>query len=99
MYEARVHVFIYGPGPSSPVQNIDVFLWLLIDELTQLWSSRALTYDISRKQNFIMRAALMWTINDFPTYEMEHAWKTSMSILYGKQQDIHGLQNQEQASC
>jgi len=41
----------------------------------------------------------MWTINDFPTYEMEHAWKTSMSILYGKQQDIHGLQNQEQASC
>ena len=47
------------PGPSTPRQNIDVCLRLLIDELTQLWFSRALTYDISRKQNFIMRAALI----------------------------------------
>jgi hypothetical protein len=58
------------PGPSSPGQNINVYLRPLIDELTQLWSSRALTYDISRKQNFVMRAALIWTINDFPTYGM-----------------------------
>jgi hypothetical protein len=58
------------PGLSSPGLYIDVCLRLLIDESTQLWSSRALTYDISRKQNFIMRAALMWTINDFPGYGM-----------------------------
>jgi len=58
------------PGPSSPVQNIDVCLRPLIDELAQLWPSGALTYDISRKQNFLMRAALMWTINDFPAYGM-----------------------------
>jgi len=58
------------PGPSSPSRNIDVCLRQLIDEVTQLWSSRALTYDISRKQNFVMRVALMWTINDFPAYEM-----------------------------
>jgi hypothetical protein len=38
-------------GPSSPGRNIDVCLQLLIDELVQLWSSKALTYDISRKQN------------------------------------------------
>jgi len=56
--------------PSSPDRNIDVCLRPLIDELTQLWSSGALTYDISRKQNFVMRAALMWTINDFPAYGM-----------------------------
>jgi hypothetical protein len=37
------------PGPSSPGRNIDVCLRPLIDELTQLWSSGALTYDISRK--------------------------------------------------
>jgi hypothetical protein len=36
-------------GPSSLGWNIDVFLRPLIDELTKLWSSRALTYDISRK--------------------------------------------------
>ena len=64
------------PGPSSPGRNIDVCLRPLIDELTQLWSSGALTYDISRKQNFVMRAALMWTINDFPAYGMVSGWST-----------------------
>jgi len=67
------------PGPSSPGQNIDVCLRSLIDELTQLWSSGALTYDISRKQNFVMRVALIWTINDFPAYGMVSGWST-----YGK---------------
>jgi hypothetical protein len=64
------------PGPSSPGWNIDVCLRLLIDELTQLWSSGALTYDISRKQNFVIKAALMWTINDFPAYGMVSGWST-----------------------
>jgi len=64
------------PSPSSPGRNIDVCLRPLIDELTQLWSSGALTYDISRKQNFVMRAALMWIINDFPTYRMLSGWST-----------------------
>jgi len=41
------------PGPSSPRRNIHVCLRPLIDELTQLWSSGALTYDISRKQNLL----------------------------------------------
>jgi len=66
-------------GPSSSGRNIDVCLRSLIDELPQLWSSRAVTYDISRKQNFIMRAALMWTINDFLAYGMVSGWS-----IYGK---------------
>jgi hypothetical protein len=71
-------------GPSSPGQNIDVCLRSLIDELAQLWSSGALTYDISRKQNFLMRAALMWTINDFPAYGMLSGWSThgKLACLY-----------------
>jgi len=64
------------PGPSSPGQNIDVCLRPLINELTQLWSSGALAYDISRKHNFVMRAALMCTINDFPAYGMVSSWST-----------------------
>jgi len=64
------------PSPSTPGQNIDVFLRPLIDELTQLWSSGALTYDTSRKQNFLMRAALMWTINGFLAYGMLSGWST-----------------------
>jgi len=31
------------------------------------------------KQNFLMRVALMWTINDFSAYEMVSGWNT-----YGK---------------
>jgi len=62
------------PGPSRPGRNIDVCLRPLIDELMQLWSSGALTYDISRKQNFLMRVALMWTINNFPAYGMVSGW-------------------------
>jgi len=64
------------PCPRSPGQNIDVCLRPLIDELAQLWSSGALIYDISRKQNFLMRAALMWTINDFSAYGMLSGWST-----------------------
>ena len=64
------------PSLSSPGRNIDVCLRLLIDELTQLWSSRALTYEISRKHNFVMRATLIWTINDFPAYGMVSGWRT-----------------------
>jgi len=63
-------------GPSSSGWNIDVCLRPLIDELVQLWSFGALTYDISRKQNFLIRAVLMWTINDFPAYGMLSGWST-----------------------
>jgi len=36
-------------GLNSPSYNIDICLRLLIDELTQLWSFEAFTYDVSRK--------------------------------------------------
>jgi len=64
------------PGPSSPGWNIDVCLRPLIDELMQLWSSGALTYDILRKYNLVIRAALMWIINNFPAYGMASCWST-----------------------
>ena len=64
------------PGPNNPKRNIDVYLQPLIDELNQLWEVGSNTYDVSRKQNFQMRAALMWTINDFPAYGMLSGWST-----------------------
>jgi hypothetical protein len=42
------------PSPNSSGRNIYVCLRPLIDELTRLWSSEALTYDVSRKKNFPM---------------------------------------------
>jgi len=46
-------------GPNSPGWNLDVCLQPLIDELKQLWSSRTLTYNVSRKPNSQMNATLM----------------------------------------
>ena len=64
------------PGPRSPGNDIDVYLQPLIDELKLLWSSGVETYDASRNQTFQMRAALMWTISDFPAYAMLSGWST-----------------------
>jgi len=63
------------PGPSNPKASIDVYLEPLIDDLNKMWSG-IWAYDVSRKQNFLMRAALMWTINDFPAYGMLSGWST-----------------------
>ncbi|XP_029130026.1 uncharacterized protein LOC114916771 [Cajanus cajan] len=49
----------------------------LIDELCSLWNDGTLTYDVSLRQNFMMKAALMWTINDFPAYGMLSGWSTA----------------------
>ncbi|GLT74863.1 hypothetical protein SLA2020_466290 [Shorea laevis] len=63
-------------GPKSLGKNIDVFLHPLIDDMKQLWSSGVETFDSFRKQNFTMRAMLMWTITDFPGYGMIYGWST-----------------------
>lgn len=64
------------PGPSDPTRRIDVYLRPLIDELKMLWEDGVVTYDVSLKQNFLMKAAVMWTINDFPAYGMLSGWMT-----------------------
>ena len=56
----------------------------MIDEIKQLWFEDVLTYDISTKQNFVMRASLIWTINDFSAYGMLSGWMTAekLACLY-----------------
>ena len=58
------------PDPDSPGDAVDVHLQPLVEELLELWELGIETYDASRKQNFILHVALMWTINDFPAYGM-----------------------------
>ncbi|XP_065874236.1 uncharacterized protein [Euphorbia lathyris] len=65
------------PGPNNPKQKIDVFLQPLIHELMNLWENGVDAYDVSLKQNFTLRAALMWTISDFPAYSMLSGWTTA----------------------
>ncbi|GJW53038.1 putative transposon, En/Spm-like protein [Tanacetum coccineum] len=46
--------------------DIDVFLELLVDDVHTLFEIRVYTYDASTKDNFNLRAAVLWTINDYP---------------------------------
>ncbi|KAL8124215.1 hypothetical protein AgCh_012013 [Apium graveolens] len=64
------------PGPTSPGKNLDVYLRPLIDELKVLWKDGIQTWDVLTQTNFNLRAALMWTISDFPAYGMLTGWST-----------------------
>nr|XP_028956335.1 uncharacterized protein LOC114824099 [Malus domestica] len=64
------------PGPRSLGKEIDVYMRLLIDELNELWEVGTPTYDAYSNQNFTMKAAVLWTISDFPAYGMLSGWST-----------------------
>ncbi|XP_058003717.1 uncharacterized protein LOC131180116 [Hevea brasiliensis] len=77
MKEPYLFLSIIVSGPQNPKHRLDVYLQPLIVELTQLWHVGVQTYDASKKQNFQMYAALMWTISDFPSYSMLSGWSTA----------------------
>ncbi|XP_071687645.1 uncharacterized protein [Rutidosis leptorrhynchoides] len=74
--DSYVQLSLVIPGRKSPGQNLDVFLQPLIDELKELWDDGIEVYDAYRKQNFTMRAILLWTVSDFPAYAMLSGWST-----------------------
>ncbi|KAI5336108.1 hypothetical protein L3X38_026242 [Prunus dulcis] len=55
-------------GPKQPGNDIDVYLEPLIDDLKSLWVGIRGLYDAHNGEYFTLRAALIWTINDFPAY-------------------------------
>ncbi|XP_050212799.1 uncharacterized protein LOC126664450 [Mercurialis annua] len=77
MKDEFMFLTVLVPGPNSPKGSLDIFLQPLIAELNHLWEFGTRTYDIHRRQNFQLKAALMWTINDFPAYSMLSGWSTS----------------------
>ncbi|XP_021730420.1 uncharacterized protein LOC110697345 [Chenopodium quinoa] len=52
----------------QPEHDIDVFLEPLVDDLRKMWDEGVSVYDAHKNEMFLMRASLMWTINDFPAY-------------------------------
>ncbi|KAL0445962.1 UNVERIFIED_CONTAM: hypothetical protein Slati_1724100 [Sesamum latifolium] len=70
------------PALSNPKHLIDVYLEPLIEELLQLWHVGVRTYDYATNNEFIMRAALMWTVNDLPTYGVTSGWSTAGIMGY-----------------
>ncbi|XP_070043641.1 uncharacterized protein [Nicotiana tomentosiformis] len=64
------------PGPSSPGNDIDMYLQQLIAELKELWETWVETYDAEANQTFQMRAALLWTVSDFSALAILSGWST-----------------------
>ncbi|GJR59047.1 hypothetical protein Tco_1501209 [Tanacetum coccineum] len=73
MKETSFMLTMLIPGPKSPAKDIDVFLQPLIKELQTLWSG-VWTRDVVTGTNFKMKAALLWTINDFPARSSLSGW-------------------------
>ncbi|TYK13570.1 Ulp1-like peptidase [Cucumis melo var. makuwa] len=69
------------PSPRSPGKEIDIYLQPLIDELNELWVDGIQTYDSFNASFFQLRAALLWTINDFPAYDDLSGWRKKGTIL------------------
>ncbi|KAL6520573.1 hypothetical protein OROMI_032133 [Orobanche minor] len=76
MQDPYLFLSLVIPGPDGPGKSLDVYLRPLMDELKMLWNDGVTAYDVSRKENFQMRAALLWTVSDFPAYGMLSGWST-----------------------
>ncbi|KAM3205449.1 hypothetical protein P3L10_028859 [Capsicum annuum] len=59
MKETYMFLTIIIPGPNNPKHKIDIYLQPLIKELTLLWETGVEEFDISKRQNFQLRAALI----------------------------------------
>lgn len=57
--DVHVKLSMVIPGRKNPGQNLDVFLQPLIKELKILWKDGIETYDAYRKNNFLMKVALL----------------------------------------
>ncbi|XP_071719409.1 uncharacterized protein [Rutidosis leptorrhynchoides] len=76
MKKSVLFISLLIPGPSAPSNNIDVYMQPIVDELKELWDTRVNTYDASTKSYFTLRASLLWTVSDFPTYANLSSWST-----------------------
>ena len=64
------------PRPTSPGNDIDMYLQPLMKELHELWIDVIETFDASSKTLFSLRAAVMWTVSDFPSLDILFGWNT-----------------------
>lgn len=67
-------------GPKSPGNDIDVYLEPLVDDLEFLWRKGLWTYDASKREFFLMRAAVLCIISDFPGLGYAHGCPTSGEV-------------------
>ncbi|XP_022024562.1 uncharacterized protein LOC110924892 [Helianthus annuus] len=68
------------PGPNGPGNKIDVYMQPLIKELKELWEDGVSTFDASTKQYFQLKASIISTISDFPSYANLSGWSTKGAL-------------------
>ncbi|XP_010424574.1 PREDICTED: uncharacterized protein LOC104709702 [Camelina sativa] len=68
MKKENIMLTLLIPGPQQPGNSTDIYLEPLIDDMCHLWNKGELAYDAYSKTNFTLKAMLLWTISDFPTY-------------------------------
>lgn len=76
MKKSHLMLSLLVPGPTEPGNNLDIYLQPLIAELKELFEFGINTYDASARENFQMRAAILWTISDFPGLAAISGWST-----------------------
>ena len=69
MKQKYMTLYMMISGPRQLGNDMDVYLSLLIEDLTNLWDEGVAVFDGYRNKTFNLRAMLFCTINDFPTYE------------------------------
>ena len=55
-------------GPKKLGNDIDVYRAPLIDDLSKIWDEGVFIFDAHANEEFTLRAMLLCTVNDFPTY-------------------------------
>ena len=64
------------PGPTTPGNDIDIYLQPFIDELQELWEHGVTTHDFLSKKKIRMHPAKLWTISHFLVYANLLGWST-----------------------
>ncbi|XP_062147815.1 uncharacterized protein LOC133856781 [Alnus glutinosa] len=89
-------------GPTVLGNKIEVYLQPLVDDLKELWNEGVSTYDALTKETFQLRAALLWTINDFLTYANLFGWSTKEKLacpICNKDTDFRRLKHGHKMCC
>ncbi|XP_073353738.1 uncharacterized protein [Aegilops tauschii subsp. strangulata] len=66
MDQSNFMISLLIPGPESPGKDFDVFMEPLVEELLQLWTGVPTYNALSPEEKFNLRAAIIWSIHDFP---------------------------------
>jgi hypothetical protein len=54
------------PGQHAPGSDMDVYFQPLVYDLLDMFENGVRTYDSSKREFFQLRAAILWTITNFP---------------------------------